>query len=100
MIGTYASAALICAASLRVGRAGLSIAGRERWSWLEPGVGFAAVITVSGALARAPGHGTSATLGIAVLVMLAAVVVWRRPYAAPGAWRTGLAVAVVVALVL
>jgi hypothetical protein len=100
MIGTYASAALICAASLLVGRAVLSVAGRERWSWLEPGVGFAAILTVSGVLARAPGHGTSATVGIAALVVVAAAVAWRRPYAAPGAWKAGLAVAVVVALVL
>ncbi len=42
MIGTYASAALICAASL-LGRARvLSLAGRRSWSWLEPAVGFGA----------------------------------------------------------
>ncbi len=100
MIGTYASAALICAASLLVGRAVLSLSGRERWSWLEPGVGFAAILTVSGALARAPGHGTTATLGIVALLAVAAAVVWRRPYAAPGAWRSGLPVAVAIGLVL
>ena len=100
MIGTYASAALICAASLLVGRALLSVAGRERWSWLEPAVGFAAILTVTGVLARAPGHGTSASLGAAALVVLAALVVWRRPQAAPGALRVGLPVALVVALVL
>ena len=27
------------------------------WSWLEPAVGFGAVLTVTGLLARAPGHG-------------------------------------------
>ena len=59
MLGTYASAALICAASLLVGRALLSLAGRREWSWLEPAVGFGAVITVTGLLARAPGHGTT-----------------------------------------
>jgi hypothetical protein len=100
MIGTYASAALICAASLLVGRALLSLAGRERWSWLEPAVGFAAIVTVTGALARAPGHGTSATLGVAVLIVVAVVVAWRRPYDGGGAWRAGLPVALVVALVL
>ena len=55
MIGTYASAALICAVSLLVGRAILSLAGRREWSWLEPAVGFGAVLTVTGLLARAPG---------------------------------------------
>jgi hypothetical protein len=100
MIGTYASAALICAASLLVGRALLSLAGRPRWSWLEPAVGFAAILTVSGALARAPGHGTSATLGVAALIAVAALVAWRRRYDAAGAWRAGLPVALAIALVL
>ncbi len=41
MIGTYASAALICLASLLVGRAIFTLAGRREWCWLEPAVGFA-----------------------------------------------------------
>jgi hypothetical protein len=100
MIGTYASAALICAASLLVGRAVLSLAGRRDWSWFEPGVGLAAVLAVSGVLARAPGHGTSATLGIVALLALAALVVWWLPYEAPGALRAGLPVALVLFVVL
>ena len=100
MIGTYASAALICAVSLLVGRAVLSLAGRSEWSWLEPAVGFGAVLTVTGLLARAPGHGTSSTLGLVALVAVAALVAWRRGYRAPGAWREGLPVAVAVLLVL
>jgi hypothetical protein len=100
MIGTYASAALICAASLLVGRAALTVAGWRRWSWLEPAVGFAAILTVTGVLARAPGHGTSATLGAVALVAVAALIVWRTGYEAPRALREGLPVAVVVALAL
>ncbi|HET7445782.1 MAG TPA: hypothetical protein VFJ57_14105 [Solirubrobacterales bacterium] len=100
MIGTYASAALICAASLLVGRALLSLAGRRRWSWLEPAVGFAAILTVTGALARAPGHGTSATLGVVLLLLVAAALVWRGQHELDGALRTGLPVALVVAVVL
>src|SRR4051794_4301557 len=111
MIGTYASAALICAVSLLVGRAVLSLAGRREWSWLEPAVGFGAVLTVTGLLARAPGHGTSATLGLAALIVAAALVLWRvgvRPLSPPGPQRTnaasprreGLPVALVIALVL
>ncbi len=101
MIGTYASAALICAVSLLVGRALLSLAGRRTWSWLEPAVGFGAVLSVTGVLARAPGHGTSATLGVAVLVVAAALVVWwARPHRAPGALRTGLPVALVILIAL
>jgi hypothetical protein len=111
MIATYASAALICAVSLLVGRAVLSLAGRREWSWLEPAVGFGAVLTVTGLLARAPGHGTSATLGAAALVVVAALVLWRsgvRPLSPTGLqrtnagspWREGLPVAIVVLVVL
>lgn len=111
MIATYASAALICAVSLLVGRAVLSLAGRREWSWLEPAVGLGAVLTVTGLLARAPGHGTTATLGVAALVVVAALVLWRggvRPsdgYAGPrtnagSPWREGLPVATVIVVVL
>jgi hypothetical protein len=101
MIATYASAALICAGSLLVGRALLTLAGRDEWSWLEPAAGLGAVLTVTGFLARAPGHGSSATVGVVVLVLAAAAIVALGPrYEARGALRTGLPVALVVALVL
>jgi hypothetical protein len=100
MIGTYVSAALICVASLLVGRALFSLAGRRSWSWLEPAVGFAAILTVTGVLARAPGHGTSASLGVLALVVAAAAIAWRYDYRAPGALRAGLPVALIVVLVL
>jgi hypothetical protein len=111
MIGTYVSAALICAASLLVGRALLIVAGRGSWSWAAPAAGFGAMLTVTGVLARGPGHATAATLGLVLLLAIAAVVVFvaRRPAASSGveakperweALRQGLPVAIVVALVL
>ena len=102
MLGTYASAALICAASMLVGRALLSLAGRSSWSWLEPAVGFGALITVTGLGARVIGQGTTSTLGALALVLLATLVVWRDPRrtAAERAWAEGLPVVIVVALVL
>jgi hypothetical protein len=100
MIGTYASAALILLASLLIGRAIFSLAGRREWCWLEPAVGYAAILTVSGILSRAPGHGTGATLGIVALIVVAALVAWRREYAAPAALAVGLATAIAVAIVL
>ncbi len=100
MIGTYASAALICAASLLVGWALLSFAGRNRWSWLEPAVGLGVILTVCGILARAPGHAGSATVGFAVLILIAAIGAARLRYPAAGAWRQGVPVALAVVLVL
>ena len=102
MIGTYASAALICAASLLVGRAILGLAGGyDSRRWLAPAVGFGAMLTVSGFLARAPGHATSATLGLVALVLAAAAVLWRLPRreGRGSLLREGLPVVVVVALV-
>jgi hypothetical protein len=110
MIGTYVSAALICVASLLVGRALLLLAGRGSWSWLEPAAGFGAVLTVTGVLARAPGHGTSATVGLALLLLAAVAVLVAMRRQPPGdgtesgvrfeALRRGLPVAIVVAVVL
>jgi len=111
MIATCASAALICAVSLLVGRAVLALAGRREWSWLEPAVGFGAVLTVTGLLARAPGHGTSATLGLALLTLVAAAILRRvgvRPLSGHGrqrtnagmVWREAVPVATVVLVVL
>jgi len=116
MIGTYVSAALICVASLLVGRALLLLAGRSAWSWLEPAAGFGAVLTVTGVLARAPGHGTSATLGLVLLLVAAIAILATRGRAADGpktsdidalsahrrgeTLRRGLPVAIAVTLVL
>lgn len=116
MIGTYVSAALICVASLLVGRALLLVSGRGSWSWLEPAVGLAAVLTVTGVLARAPGHGASATVGLVLLLLAAIAVILTtrhpadgpkadayRPDAARRRWEAlwwGLPVALVVAIVL
>ena len=99
MVGTYIAAALVCAASLLTGRAILVLSGRAAWTWLEPAVGFAALMAVAGVLARLPGRGTLATLGVIALVA-GSLLTLRRPYAWRDALWPGLAVAAVVALAL
>ena len=102
MIGTYVAALVICVASLLVGRALLSLSGRRRWSWLEPGVGFGALLTVAGILARTPGHGIAAAIGVILLALfgLAFCVRGRGEYDSRGALGVGVAVAIVITVVL
>src|SRR3954463_6880655 len=99
MFGTYAAAALICAASLLVGRAILVFAGRDTWCWLEPAGGFAAIVAVAGVGARLPGGGTVAT-GVVMAFAAASLLTLRMPYRLRSAIVEGLPVAIVLAAVL
>ena len=94
MVGTYISAGLICGAAILVGRAIFAVIGRDRWSFLEPVVGFGALVTVAGVLARFPGHADTATAGLALL-MVGALAALLLPYRYAGA-AAALPVAAVV----
>jgi hypothetical protein len=99
MIGTYISAVLVCAASLLVGRSILAVFGHERWSWLEPAVGLAALLTIAGFFARMPGHATTAAIFVVVL-LVAALLALRLPYRHEAAATAGVPVVVVVLALL
>ena len=60
MLGTYASFALILAASALIGQAVFAACGRRDWSWLAPAVGLGLLCAVAWGTVRLPGEGTSA----------------------------------------
>ncbi len=68
MPSTVLSVVVIVGLSLLVGRAVMLASGREKWNGLEPAVGFAAVMTVEGLLARIPGTHSVLILGVVLLV--------------------------------
>lgn len=98
MIGMYISAALICAASLLVGRAVFAWLGEGRWTWLEPAVGLGALMTIGGIVGRIPETDITAPILMGGLV-LAAVLALRRRYDLHDA-VVPAAIAVAVALVV
>jgi hypothetical protein len=77
MLDSYLTVILIIGFSLLVGRAIMLACGREKWSGLEPAVGFAAVMTVEGLLARIPGTHTALVAGIVLLVGMSVLVLRR-----------------------
>jgi hypothetical protein len=79
MLAVYLCAVLICAASLVAGRAVLVALGRREWTWLSAPVGLAALVVVAQPLIRLPGRGTTAGVIIAVLLLAALALAWRRP---------------------
>jgi len=90
--------ALICAASLLVGRAIFVWLGEEKWTWLEPAVGLAALMTVGGIIGRIPEADWTAP------ILMGGMVIWgllalRRRYDLHDA-VVPPAIAAVVALVV
>src|SRR4051812_16051661 len=78
MIGAYASAALICAASVAVGQAILALWGRREFSWLSAPVGLAALVAVSGIAIKLPGHQTAAEVALVLSVVVSGLTLARR----------------------
>ena len=85
MIGTYASAILISAAAVVLGRGICVLSGCEGSSWLSPTVGFAALMVLCDVAISLPGRAWTA---VAATVLGCAAAVWiaaRRGAAWPSA---------------
>lgn len=78
MAASWLSLLLVMLFSILVGRAITRLAGRERWSGLEPVAGFATLIAVEGLLARIPGGRWLLIVGLILLLAGSAWLV-RRP---------------------
>ncbi len=70
MLGTYAAALFVIAASLPIGAAAMWLAGRREWSWVAPAVGLGAITVAAWLLVRLPGEGLTALIGIAALALV------------------------------
>jgi hypothetical protein len=98
MIQTYLAAVSICAASLLVGNALLALAGWQSWSWLEPGLGFAALMAGGGVVSWASGNGAAVAATLIVLLLAAAAMSLRRRRGWPtGRWQAAAVAALVFA---
>ncbi len=95
----YVSVVLLLVASAALGQGVLCVCGRRTWSWLAPAVGLATLVVLAGATIRLPGRDLTATAIVGIFVLASLVLLWVRRPQAPGAWRAGLPVAVLVVLV-
>lgn len=97
MLAILASAALILAASLLLGRALLTLARWPSPAWLAGATGFGALVVVAPLLVRLPGRGTTAAvvLGLVVIAAAALLIRGRERERRPSEWPIGLAVVVV-----
>jgi hypothetical protein len=78
MLETYGGAALLLGASAIIGQATFVLAGRTRWSWSAAALGLAALVVLSAIAIRLPGHGVTAVVVCAVVLLLSIAVVFRR----------------------
>ena len=100
MFSALLAGVLIAGASLLLGAAIMTAAGRSRHSAAGPAVGLSALLVVCGIAVKLPGHGVTAAIATG-LALVAALRVLARSRAPLGTVRVGAIVAVVgVALVV
>src|SRR5215212_7695690 len=76
MLGVYAIALLVLAASALAGRALLYLLGWRGPTWLSPAIGFAALCVIAPLLIRLPGRATTAAVILGVLLLGALLWTW------------------------
>jgi len=69
-LATYASLAVVCAASLLIGQAIRLLCGQRELIWIAGPIGLAAILVASGIAIKLPGHGTAVAIALAALVVL------------------------------
>jgi hypothetical protein len=98
VIGTYAAAVAVCAASLAVGQAAIGLCGGRRWSWLSPAVGLALLCGACWGTVRLPGDGVLSAVVALVLAVASVAYLWGRVEGVGEAARVGWPVALVALL--
>lgn len=98
MIGTYAAVLAVCAASLAIGQAAVSLCGVRRWSWLAPPVGLAIACAVCWGTVRLPGEGTFSAVAVLLLTILSVAYLRGRLEEGGEALRAGAPIALLALL--
>jgi hypothetical protein len=93
VIGTYAAALAVCAASLAIGQAAIALCGGRRWSWLSPALGLALVCATCWGTVRLPGEGAASAIAVLVLALASVAFLRGRTEGAGEALRAGVPVA-------
>ena len=95
MIATYAAVLAVCAASLVLGQAAITLCGGRRRSGVSPAVGLALVCAICWATVRMPGDGLISAIVILILVGASTFYLYGRVEGGGETLRTGLPVALV-----
>jgi hypothetical protein len=98
MLATYASLAVILAASCAVGQVLFALCGRRPWSWLSPVVGLATLTAVAWGTVRVPGDGAAAAVAVVALGLASLAYLIARLSRSGATLGVGLAVGLTVAL--
>jgi hypothetical protein len=99
VVGTYVSVLLAGGASLLIGQAVLTACGWQKWSWLAPAVGLAALTTLAWATARLGYDGVGPLVAALVASAASLAFLWRRVEGVGTAIRIGLPIALAAVLV-